>query len=87
MSDQLTLSIVGSGGSFGPTNGRATATLGSFPASLTGSFGGAAPNWNRLRDPPASETACTFASRSARRVGSIPSTLGRSSGRLSRKTG
>src|SRR5581483_697822 len=49
-------------GVFGTTRG---------PASFGASGGGAEPNWNRLREPPSTFTACTLANRSSRSVGSI----------------
>src|SRR5271157_2882581 len=55
--------------------------------SLGSGGGGGAPTWNRLRRPPSMFTACTLASRSKRRVGSMVMGSTRSSGRFCFKDG
>src|ERR1700722_4911759 len=75
------------GGCGGPGGGGGALLLAAAPAIFTvgsggSGGGGAVENWNRLRFPPAISTACTLASRSRRKVGSMDMGSTRSSGRF-----
>src|ERR1700691_5020006 len=72
----------GPGGGSGPIWATFSPGIFRFTATVGSGGKGTAPTANRLRLPPSSLTACTLASRSQRRVGSMVMGSPRSSGRL-----